>query len=83
LDGDGVDPYDSNVAPARDLLFRLIEHVAPALDEAGDRQFVDEAFAHLLARGNGAHRQVAALRARGEIDDVVEEVARATLEGCD
>ncbi|MGQ4616039.1 glutamate--cysteine ligase [Nocardia sp. R7R-8] len=83
LAGDGVDPRDGTVAPVRDLLSRLIDHAAPALDDAGDRRFVDEAFGRLLARGNGAHRQVAALRARGEIDDVVEEVARATLDGCD
>ncbi|WP_051020791.1 carboxylate-amine ligase [Nocardia araoensis] len=83
LAGDGVDPRDGTVAPVRDLLSRLIDHAAPALDEAGDRRFVDEAFGRLLARGNGAHRQVAALRVRGEIDDVVEEVARATLQGCD
>ncbi|MGW4092239.1 carboxylate-amine ligase [Nocardia sp. NPDC004750] len=83
LAGDGVDPRDGTVAPMRDLLCRLIDYAAPALEDAGDRRFVDEAFGRLLARGNGAHRQIAALRARGEIDDVVEEVARATLEGCD
>ncbi|WP_067807637.1 carboxylate-amine ligase [Nocardia beijingensis] len=83
LTGDGVDPRDGTVAPVPDLLVRLIDHAAPALEEAGDRRFVDEAFARLLARGNGAHRQIAALRARGEIGDVVEEVARATLQGCD
>ncbi|MGY2029183.1 glutamate--cysteine ligase 2 [Nocardia gipuzkoensis] len=83
LSGDGVDPLDGNVAPVRTLLNRLIGYVAPALDEAGDRRFVDEAFARLLARGNGAYRQVTALRVRDSIDDVVEEVARATLEGCE
>ncbi|WP_454196518.1 carboxylate-amine ligase [Nocardia sp. Marseille-Q1738] len=83
LVGDGVDPHDGQVAPIRTLLRRLIDYAAPALEEAGDREFVDEAFARLLARGNGAFRQLAALRAHGEVDDVVEEVARATLEGCD
>ncbi|MFR9749987.1 glutamate--cysteine ligase [Nocardia sp. 004] len=83
LAGDGVDPHDGEVAPIRTLLHRLIDHVAPALDAAGDRQFVEEAFARLLARGNGARRQVAAFQVRGEVGDVVAEVARATLEGCD
>ncbi|WP_028477795.1 glutamate--cysteine ligase [Nocardia sp. CNY236] len=82
LVGDGVDPHDGEVAPVPTLLSRLIDHAAPALEATGDRQFVDEAFARLLIRGNGACRQVAAFRARGEIGDVIAEVARATLEGC-
>ncbi|WP_406277977.1 glutamate--cysteine ligase [Nocardia sp. NBC_00881] len=82
LAGDGVDPFDCHVEPIRTLLGRLIDHAAPALEEAGDRQFVDEAFAAVLARGNGAHRQLAAFRARRDVGDVIREVAGATLEGC-
>ncbi|MEU7765788.1 glutamate--cysteine ligase [Nocardia sp. NPDC049190] len=82
LDGDGVDPRDGCVAPNSTLLRRLIDHAAPALEEAGDRPFVDEASAAILARGNGANRQLAAFRARDDVGDVIRELAHATLEGC-
>ncbi|WP_446222590.1 carboxylate-amine ligase [Nocardia sp. IBHARD005] len=82
LDGNGLDLVDGIVVPHRELMGRLVEHVEPALRECGDHAFVTTAIAALYARGNGARRQVQALRARGEIADVVTELGRATLEGC-
>ncbi|MGN2638017.1 glutamate--cysteine ligase 2 [Nocardia takedensis] len=82
LDGAGLDPVAGRLTPHRDLLTRLVEYIGPALRESEDHAFVTETLAVVLARGNGARRQLRALRARGEIADVVAEVGRATLEGC-
>ncbi|GAA5091115.1 glutamate--cysteine ligase 2 [Nocardia iowensis] len=82
LDGDAVDPLCGRIVPVRDLIAELIEYVGPALDELGDRQLVTDSLAAILARGNGAIRQLNAFRARHDVDDVVAELAAATLEGC-
>lgn len=83
LDGNSLDPVSRRVVPARTLLSTLLDHVAPALDELGDRTFVADAVAAVLARGNGAHRQLTAFRAHGRVSDVVAELADATLAECD
>ncbi|MET7770524.1 glutamate--cysteine ligase [Nocardia sp. NPDC005366] len=82
LDGDGLDPIARRVAPHRVLLTELIHHIEPALRDSGDHAFVTDAVAALHERGNGAQRQIRAMRLRREVDDVVAELARATLEGC-
>ncbi|MEV0251603.1 glutamate--cysteine ligase [Nocardia sp. NPDC050712] len=82
LDGDAVDPVDGRILPARDLLMELVDHVAPALEELGDHPFVIDTVAAVLKRGNGASRQLAAFRQRGDVGDVVTELANATLDGC-
>jgi glutamate---cysteine ligase / carboxylate-amine ligase len=65
LDGDLVDPRSGRAEPARDVVAALLEHVRPALEELGDRQLVEERTARLLADGNGATRQRAALQEGG------------------
>ncbi|MBH0777836.1 glutamate--cysteine ligase [Nocardia bovistercoris] len=82
LDGPGLDPVHGRIVPHREILSRLVETVSPALREAGDLDFVLDAIASLHVRGNGARRQVATMRARSEIGDVVEELTRATVEKC-
>ncbi|MCU1641754.1 MAG: putative glutamate--cysteine ligase 2-3, partial [Nocardia sp.] len=82
MDGPAIDPADGRTIPMQDLLAKLIELVRPALKELGDVGFVDDTLAALLARGNGARRQLRAFRARGEVADVVEELAEATLDTC-
>ncbi|MFI6214004.1 glutamate--cysteine ligase [Nocardia brasiliensis] len=82
LDGNGLDPESRRVVPAPARLSALLEHVAPALDELGDRTFVTDAVATVLERGNGARRQIAAFRNNGRVSDVVAELADATLEKC-
>ncbi|WP_280430671.1 hypothetical protein [Nocardia brasiliensis] len=82
LDGNGLDPVSRRVVPAPARLSALLEHVAPALDELGDRTFVTDAVATVLERGNGARRQIAAFRNNGRVSDVVTELADATLEKC-
>ncbi|WP_280481116.1 glutamate--cysteine ligase 2 [Nocardia cyriacigeorgica] len=82
LDGDGVDPIDGRVAPMRTLLSDLLDRIGPALTALDAHDFVRETLSAVLARGNGAHRQRAALHAHGEIADVLAVLQDATLEGC-
>ncbi|MGN2642429.1 carboxylate-amine ligase [Nocardia takedensis] len=79
LDGHGLDPFAGGMVSHRNLLAQLIDHVEPALRDAGDHDFVTEHLNHLDRTGNGARRQLHALRARGEVADVIDELAHATL----
>ncbi|MET8649702.1 carboxylate-amine ligase [Nocardia aurea] len=80
LDGDGLDPVRGDVVPHRRMVARLVDHVEPVLRDFGDHAFVTEALAAVDERGNGARRQLRALRANRDIGDVVTEVAHATLQ---
>ncbi|WP_330255619.1 glutamate--cysteine ligase [Nocardia sp. NBC_00565] len=82
LDGDGLDTRTGRTVPARILLDQLIDYVTPALEQSGDQEFVAAAVAAVAARGNGARRQRAALRAHNDVTEVIDELAAATLEGC-
>ena len=80
LDGAGVDLDDRTAVPMRTLLEQLIESVRPALEAAGDHEFVTEGLAAVAERGNGAMRQRRAWRRRHDVGDVLAEAAAATLE---
>ncbi|MGW5106475.1 hypothetical protein [Nocardia sp. NPDC004123] len=64
------------------LLTWLIDRIRPALDQLDDLAFVTDTVAALLARGNGARRRLNAFRTRGQLSDVVGELAEATLYTC-
>lgn len=82
LDGDGVDLADTHAAiPAARLLDALIERVSPALETAGDLEFVRREVTRIVATGNGATRQRRAYQRRRDVADVVEAAAAATMEG--
>ncbi|MFF0612886.1 glutamate--cysteine ligase [Nocardia tengchongensis] len=83
INGNAVHPVNGSVVPARALLAELVDHIGPALEELGDRDFVTSGIRAVLSRGNGACRQLAAFRPRRDVGDVVTELANATLEGCD
>ncbi|MGW6421723.1 glutamate--cysteine ligase 2 [Nocardia sp. NPDC055053] len=82
LDGNGLHSVRGSVVPYRDLLAELVDRIEPALRDCGDHAFVTDAIAALSKRGNGAQRQLVAMRARRDVTDVVAELAQATLEGC-
>ncbi|MFE3446150.1 glutamate--cysteine ligase [Nocardia sp. NPDC059180] len=82
LDGDGVDPVDGRIAPTSTLLVELLDRIAPALAALEAEDFVSDAVAGVLDRGNGACRQRDAFRVRHEIGDVLAVLQDATLEGC-
>ena len=56
-DGMLLDPCSWRPLPAADVLGRLVTHVAPALEEAGDLAEVRERLAEVLRRGTGARAQ--------------------------
>jgi carboxylate-amine ligase len=80
LEGHAIDLGESHAtAPARELLAGLVEHVRPALEAVGDYDMVRAELARVVEQGNGAMRQRRAWRRRGEVADVIEELATATL----
>jgi carboxylate-amine ligase len=82
IDGGGVDLADTHaVRPVSRLLGAFVDRVSPALEAAGDLEFVRAEVARLLATGNGASRQRRAYRRHQDVADVIEDAATATLEG--
>jgi glutamate---cysteine ligase / carboxylate-amine ligase len=80
LDGDAVDLLESHATvSARKLLRRLVEHVRPALEDLGDYDMVNAELARVDDEGNGAMRQRRAWRRRQDVQDVIAELAAATL----
>jgi carboxylate-amine ligase len=57
LSGDLVHPLTGRPAPAADVLAALVDHVRPALADAGDDRLVDAGLEALLRRGTGADLQ--------------------------
>jgi len=57
LDGQLLEPLTSRPQPAADVVTTLLEHVRPALVEAGDLDRVTAAWAELRHRGTGAATQ--------------------------
>jgi carboxylate-amine ligase len=70
------DPWRPELVPAGDLLRRLVEHVGPALDAAGDTAEVTTQLDRLRREGTGADRQRAA--ARGDVARLVTWLAGQT-----
>jgi carboxylate-amine ligase len=56
----------------------LLDHVRPALADAGDEQRIDEGVGAILGRGNGADLQRRVHRETGDLSAVV----RAAVELC-
>jgi carboxylate-amine ligase len=75
-----VHPQQRRLAPAREVLESLVALVRPALDEAGDRDRVDDLVERLLARGTGATRQRRAFERDGRLEDVVTDLVARTAE---
>lgn len=80
LDGDGIDLLgDQSTVPVRDLLDRFVDTVRPALVALGDYEMARGELGRVVAEGNGAIRQRRAWRRRGEIADVISELAAAVV----
>jgi carboxylate-amine ligase len=71
VEGTLVDLGEGRTAPARQVVDRLLAHVRPALESAGDWDEVAGLVDRALAGGNGAVRQRAAFARRGEMADVL------------
>lgn len=79
VDGELLDPQAGVPVPAADAVAALLAHVRPALEESGEVAEVDALVAAVLGRGSGARRQRSAFARRGDIQDVIEALARETL----
>lgn len=78
LDGLAVDPVRGGTLPAWQLLDRLVEKVTPELERHGDLSEISDLLDRLRKEGTGATRQRAAYARRGELSDVVADLARQT-----
>ncbi|WP_280395494.1 carboxylate-amine ligase [Nocardia brasiliensis] len=81
LGGDGFDAQTASVLPARVQLDLLLDHLDPMLTASGDRSFVEQTLETVLQRGNGAARQLDALLSGATVQEIVAELADATLDG--
>lgn len=80
LSGRTVDlVHGRGAVPAREKLGTLVQQVRPALHALGEYDRVVDELDRIAAQGNGAMRQRKAWRRRGEVRDVIEEAAAATL----
>jgi carboxylate-amine ligase len=78
LDDKLADPVANRPVAARAVTQQLLEHVRPALTDAGEFSIVKDLLAELLARGNGARLQRQAYQRAGEIRDVVLDAITRT-----
>jgi glutamate---cysteine ligase / carboxylate-amine ligase len=81
IDADLVDVLEARPVPARQLVSRLIEHLGPALEEAGDLDSVRDLIEDVWRHGTGAGRQRSTYRRRQRLEDVVEDAMDQTLVG--
>lgn len=71
VEGTLVDLVEGRTAPAPAVVDRLLTHVRPALEAAGDWDEVSGHVERIMACGNGAMRQRGAFARRGEMADVL------------
>ena len=76
-----VHPRTGRPAPAGEVLAHLLEHVRPALRDAGDEQRVTDGIGVLLRRGTGADQQRQVYRETGDLRAVVRAAVAVTHEG--
>lgn len=77
LDDHLVDPATWRPAAAADVVARLVDHVSPALEQAGDLAVVRELVASVLRRGTGAARQREVRARTGDLRAVVADAVAA------
>ena len=73
VDGELLDPATWRPAPAADVLARLVDHVTPALEDAGDLDAVRALLETVLRRGTGARRQREVAARAGDLESVVRD----------
>ncbi|MFD8567929.1 glutamate--cysteine ligase [Streptomyces sp. NPDC059639] len=81
LDGELVCPRLMRPVPARAAVESLLEHVRPALEDAGDFEGARALLSRLLHDGNGTHVQREVYRRTGSLREVVAECVRHTHGG--
>jgi carboxylate-amine ligase len=74
-----VHPLERTPQPARAVVEALVDTVRPALEEAGDLDFVTDGVESVL-RASGAVRQRAAYERSGDVEGVVDDLVARTEE---
>lgn len=78
LEQDLLHPMTSKPCPARSVIEALIDHVQPALVEAGDDVMAKELLEELLSRGTGAQQQRSIYQQTGNLSAVAMTVTALT-----
>ncbi|MFD1211184.1 glutamate--cysteine ligase [Arthrobacter sp. GCM10027362] len=65
MSGRLIDPLAGVLLPAAEVVSQLLRHIRPALEEAGDAEWVDASLARVQAEGTGAERQRRAMEQGG------------------
>lgn len=76
--GRGVEALTGQVLPTSEQAVRLLDHIRPAADQAGDMPALRALLKRLTARGGGAELQRAAATRRGRLSDVVDDLVALT-----
>jgi carboxylate-amine ligase len=77
LDGELVDLPSNERVPTRELVRRLLDRLRPHAEDLGSAEAFD-AIEDLLARGNGAARQLTVWEANHDLREVMAEIVEAT-----
>jgi glutamate---cysteine ligase / carboxylate-amine ligase len=80
ITGELVHPHTGRPAPVGDVVADLLDHVRPALADAGDEQRVTRGVAAILRRGTGADLQRRVHRERGDLAAVVRAAVAITVD---
>jgi carboxylate-amine ligase len=78
LEGDLVDVHGPAGRPAADVVNDLVVSLRPQLEEAGDWLLVSKLTKEVLIAGTSSARQRRALRRRGRLTDVVDQLIAET-----
>jgi carboxylate-amine ligase len=78
LEGELVDVGGPASRPAADVVTELVRLLRPQLEGVGDWQMIDELTTKVLVAGTSAARQRRALRRRGRLTDVVDQLLAET-----
>ena len=78
LEGDLVDLTGPTSKPAPEVVSHLVESLRPQLEDSGDWPLVSELAQEVLTAGSSAARQRRALRRRGRLTDVVDQLIAET-----
>jgi carboxylate-amine ligase len=79
LDGTLIDLVARDEVPAPEAVQRLLGFVRPHCDDRAEWDELSERTLAILARGNGAQRQRATLRATGRMSEVTRMIVQATV----
>jgi carboxylate-amine ligase len=80
LDADLVDVEASRAAPAREVIWKMLDFARPALEEHGEWEEISALVSETLEQGNGARRQRRAYESAGLLEDVVDMLIEETAQ---